>query len=76
MLMRVEPGNSATSYLMIKLAGTQSTVLGGGGCGSCVISGVTVGDCGARMPLTGPPYLPDAEIQLIGEWIDQGAADN
>lgn len=31
---------------------------------------------GDRMPADGPPYLPDAEIQLIKDWIDQGALDN
>ena len=31
---------------------------------------------GFRMPADGPPYLPDAEIQLIKDWIDQGALDN
>lgn len=31
---------------------------------------------GARMPFDGPPYLPDAEIQLIKDWIDEGASDN
>ena len=29
-----------------------------------------------RMPADGPPYLPDAEIQLIKDWIDEGALDN
>jgi hypothetical protein len=31
---------------------------------------------GDRMPADGPPYLPDTEIQLIRDWIDQGASDN
>lgn len=30
---------------------------------------------GERMPLGGP-YLPDVEIQLIKDWIDEGALDN
>ena len=75
-LKRVEPGSSAASYLMVKLEGTQSSILGGGGCAACSVLGISVGDCGGRMPLSGPPYLPDAEIQRIGEWIDQGAPDN
>ncbi|HEV8702516.1 MAG TPA: hypothetical protein VGV60_14675 [Candidatus Polarisedimenticolia bacterium] len=29
----------------------------------------------ARMPADGPPYLPDAEIQLIKDWINEGASD-
>jgi hypothetical protein len=31
---------------------------------------------GARMPLDGPPYLTDAEIQLVKDWISEGALDN
>ena len=31
---------------------------------------------GARMPADGPPFLPDAEVQLIKDWIDQGAPNN
>jgi hypothetical protein len=27
------------------------------------------------MPFDGPPYLSDAEIRLIGDWVAQGAAD-
>ena len=30
---------------------------------------------GSRMPLGGP-YLPDSTIQLIAQWINQGAKDN
>ncbi|GJM45456.1 MAG: hypothetical protein DHS20C21_22980 [Gemmatimonadota bacterium] len=29
-----------------------------------------------RMPLTGPPFLSDAEIAAVAEWILQGAQDN
>lgn len=35
----------------------------------------TVGGSGERMPFGGP-YLPDAEIDLIRDWIDQGAQAN
>ena len=31
---------------------------------------------GARMPADGPPFLPDAEVQLIKDWIDQGAPND
>ena len=36
---------------------------------------VQAGGSGERMPLGGP-YLPDAGIDLIRGWIDQGAVDN
>jgi len=73
---RVETGNSAISYLAVKLEGTQSTILSAGGCAPCNFDVGSVGDCGGRMPLSGPPYLSDAEIQLIRDWIDQGAKNN
>jgi hypothetical protein len=31
---------------------------------------------GSRMPLGGPPFLTDEEINLIHDWIAEGAADN
>ena len=31
---------------------------------------------GSRMPLDGPPYLAPEEIQLISDWIAEGAVDN
>lgn len=72
---RIEAGSSATSYLVIKLEGTQSTVLDAGSCVACSFGGGTLGDCGGRMPLGGP-YLSDDEIRLIRDWIDQGAGNN
>jgi hypothetical protein len=58
-LLRVKPGESAASYLIHKLEGTQASVGGGG----------------AQMPFGAAP-LPDAEIDVIRRWIDQGAQDN
>jgi len=31
---------------------------------------------GARMPLGGPPYLSDELLQLVHDWISEGAKDN
>ncbi len=61
-LLRIVPFNSAQSYLINKLDGTQLTV-------------TTPSLGGARMP-SGASPLPSSEIQLIREWIDQGALDN
>ncbi len=67
-LVRVNPGDSMTSYLLIKLEGLQSMV------SSCVLCEGRI-DCGDRMPLGAPPLDP-IQIQLIRDWIDQGAQDN
>ena len=34
------------------------------------------GSFGARMPLDGPPYLSLTDLQLISDWIVEGAHDN
>ena len=75
-LKRVEAGNSVVSYLVVKLDGTQPTILNAGGCATCDFGVGSVNNCGGRMPLTGPPYLSDAQIQPIRDWIDQGANNN
>jgi len=31
---------------------------------------------GLRMPRNGPPYLTDAQVQLIRQWIQNGAPNN
>jgi len=38
-------------------------------------TGGSVGGSGTLMPLSGQP-LPNADIQIIRDWIDQGALDN
>jgi hypothetical protein len=52
----VKAGDSAQSYLVAKLRGTQ----------------VAAGGLGATMPSGG--MLPEATIELIEAWIDEGAA--
>jgi hypothetical protein len=58
-LKRIDPGFSASSYLVAKVEGRQ----------------LGVGGCCSRMPLLGN-LLSDSEIQVIRDWIDQGAKDN
>ena len=31
---------------------------------------------GSRMPLGGPPFLSDADLDLLHDWISEGAVDN
>lgn len=74
-LLRVEPGSSGTSYLVLKLEGTQGSLIGSGACATCSYPFGSTSDCGGRMPLAASA-LPGAEIQLIRRWIDEGAPDN
>lgn len=57
--VRVVSGDSANSFLIRKLRGTDLTDTEG-----------------SRMPLNGPPYLEDSDIDVIAQWIDDGAANN
>jgi hypothetical protein len=75
LLKRVEPGSSATSYLIHKLEGTQSDLLAAGGCATCDFQFGSAANCGSQMPLVGQP-LDASLIRLIRDWIDQGAKDN
>jgi Bacterial Ig-like domain len=52
-LLRVDPGNPDSSYIVLKLEGA---------------SGIS----GGRMPLGGP-YLPQSTIDVIRQWITDGA---
>lgn len=52
-VLRVNPGNPDTSYLIQKLEGTAAV--------------------GGRMPLNGPPFLDQATIDVIRQWISNGA---
>lgn len=75
-LKRVEPGSSELSYLIIKLEGRQSAVLDAGSCATCSVPLVgPVANCGTQMP-PGQPPLDGHLIQLIRDWIDQGAENN
>jgi hypothetical protein len=59
---RIAPDVAMDSYLVGKIVGIHQFLpfLGSGD----------------RMPKNGPPYLSTDEIQLIKDWIDQGALDN
>ena len=54
----IEPGNSATSYMVWK-------IIGQGPAGEAIV--------GVRMPASGPPFLPQSDIDRITAWIDAGA---
>jgi hypothetical protein len=55
----------------------QSVVVAGAPCESALYQKVTAGPpFGARMPLNGPPFLSEAEMLLIHDWIAEGAEDN
>ena len=73
-------GLSLASYDSLLQGGVNSggqIVIPGDPCSSIVFQ--KVGDAppfGSRMPINGPPYLSDAQLDLLHDWIAEGALDN
>ena len=71
-------GLDLESYATL-MAGARGTavVVPGEPCSSLLVQ--KVGDApprGGRMPLDGPPFLEDDDIQLLSDWIAEGANDD
>jgi hypothetical protein len=61
------------------LAGAAAgpVVVAGQPCASILYEKVSPGPpFGSRMPLNGPPFLTDAQLQLIHDWIAEGGLAN
>jgi hypothetical protein len=71
-------GFDLESYATL-MAGARGNpvVVPGQPCASVLVQ--KIGDAppfGGRMPLDGPPFLEDEDVQLISDWIAEGASDN
>lgn len=72
-LMGAAPeGYRLTSYAATLSASERVRVVPGNSLASALVRRIR-GYARPRMPYDGPPYLTNAEIQLIEEWIAQGA---
>jgi hypothetical protein len=73
-------GLNLGSYQSLRQGGRVSgseLVVEGDPCASVIMEKVSdTPSFGARMPLDGPPYLSHDEIQLLHDWIAEGARDN
>jgi hypothetical protein len=73
-------GLDLTSLKTLRAGGIQSAdaiIEPGAACGSVLIQKLgPAPPFGARMPLDGPPYLSIADLQVISDWIVEGARDN
>ncbi len=58
------------------LAGGERVAVIPGNPGASELVRRIAGQSQPRMPLDGPPYLPEEEIRLIADWIAQGAPDD
>jgi hypothetical protein len=55
----------------------SAIVIAGDPCASVLVDKLAgTPSFGSRMPLDGPPFLSDAELQLVRDWIAEGAEDN
>lgn len=73
-------GLDLSSYARLRAGGAtggERVVVPGSPCSSVLVQKVSAGPpFGSRMPLSGPPFLNEREIQLLRDWIAEGADDN
>jgi hypothetical protein len=75
-----QSGFNIGSYAQLRAGGQHSgtnIVVAGEPCSSIIVLKIdTSPPFGRRMPYNGPPYLSTADIQLVRDWIAEGAHDN
>ncbi len=73
-------GLDLSSYSTLRAGGVVSgstIVLGGDPCASVLRQKLgPAPPFGGRMPLNGPPFLGEGELQLVHDWIAEGAREN
>ena len=73
-------GLDLSSYSSLRNGGVQSganVVIPGKPCDSVLLQKLSEGPpFGSRMPLDGPEYLEDEDLELLSDWIVEGAHDN
>ena len=76
----VQSGLDLSSYSSLRTGGGRSgaaIVVDGMPCASIIFQKIgTAPPFGRRMPYDGPPYLADADIAFVHDWIAEGALDN
>ena len=75
-----QSGFNMGSYTLLRAGGQHSgtnIVINFTPCSSILVLKVdTSPPFGRRMPYNGPPYLSTTDIQLVRDWIAEGARDN
>lgn len=75
-----QSGLDLRSYSTLRTGGGRSgasIVVDGDPCASILVQKIEASPpFGRRMPYDGPPYLTGEDIQLVRDWIDEGARDN
>lgn len=77
---RQTSGLDISSYASLRRGGINSgdrVIVAGDPCGSILLQKISeTPPFGSRMPLNGPPYLSPDQIQLVHDWVAEGALDN
>ncbi|HET9990209.1 MAG TPA: c-type cytochrome domain-containing protein [Kofleriaceae bacterium] len=75
-----QSGFNMSSYTQLRAGGQHSgtsIVVAGEPCSSIIVLKIdATPPFGRRMPYNGPPYLATSDIQLVRDWIAEGAHDN
>lgn len=75
-----QSGLDLRSYTTLRTGGGRSgasIVIDRDPCASILVQKIEPGPpFGRRMPYNGPPYLSTTDIQLVRDWISEGARDN
>ena len=75
-----QSGLDLRSYTTLRTGGGRSgaaIVIARDPCASILVQKIEPGPpFGRRMPYNGPPYLSTSDIQLVRDWISEGARDN
>ncbi len=73
-------GLDLSSHATLLEGGVNSAgdiVIAGRPCGSVLFQKLSAAPpFGSRMPFNGPPFFTTAELQLVNDWIAEGARDN
>jgi hypothetical protein len=73
-------GLDMTSYESLIAGGANSganIVVAGSPCDSIIIKKLSAGPpFGSRMPFNGPPFVAASTVQIISDWIVEGARNN
>lgn len=78
--MNLRAGSAFTNLVNVASSGLPSAVrvIPGNANGSYLVQKLegAPGIVGLRMPRNGPPYLTDAQVKMVRDWITAGAPNN
>ena len=78
--LNLKAGSAFANLVNVQSSGLPGAVrvIAGNASGSYIVQKLegAAGIAGLRMPRNGPPYLTDAQVKMIRDWITAGALNN